>query len=183
VLILFFKIALYMKRYLEQLIEDMQIAAMQVPFPEELWESVTGESADEIDDFSDLEEFINGPVKPLSEVVGIDSFAFPPAEKLTTSQIKLLYIEMYKLLEAYNFVADFPVGLPYKLRYEILRKNWDKEVVFMSRETIDLEFCEYNTSRCPFPPRYCDCRFWEEEDRAEEQARNRPPLSDGELPF
>jgi len=144
--------AIKMKRYLEQLITDMRESASSVP-DEDLSVFFANTEDDEYLPFS--EAFQYGPKRKLSEILGIPSMSFPPEDQLTDSQTETLAREMERLLKAYYFYPEFPIGVPGRLRYRNLVRIWDDEYVFLTNGETPLEFCDYDESRCPFPG-YCN---------------------------
>jgi len=150
-----------MDQYVLQLAEQMRESAQNLPDPNVVTEFDEESLPKELKPFADVERFLQGKAKPIAVITGIDTNAFPPPEKLSDAQISFLYGEMTLLLQAYCFYADFPKGLPDSIRYSLLRKEWDEEVVYMGDGFSGLEFCDYEPSRCPFPEEFCSCKDFE----------------------
>lgn len=147
-----------MDRYVLQLAEQMRESAQNLPDPNEVTEFDEKNLPEDLKPFADVERFLHGKAKKIGVITGIDTNAFPPPEKLTETQVTFLYGEIKQLLKAYCFYADFPKGLPDSIRYRLLRKKWDAEVVYTGEGINGLEFCDYEPSRCPFPEEFCECR-------------------------
>jgi len=148
-----------MKRYIEQLIEDIHKAMQRVNPPHEIWEESEADPTNELEleDISYLEQFL-GEAKRIADITGIDTNLLPPAENLTQKEKALLSRELEKLLLHFNFVPDFPKKYPYHLRYPFLLDLWDEEHVPLSFGESRIEFCDFDEENCPFPG-YCDvCR-------------------------
>jgi hypothetical protein len=146
-----------MKRYIEQLIEDLHAASWNQNPPHEIWE-LTGadpENECELEDLSYLEEFILGTEIPISHITGIKQELLPPPEELTQEQQALLSFELEKLLLNFHFILEFPEDYPAQLRYPFIRNFWKENHVAMSFGNIHIEFCDYTEEKCPFPG-YCD---------------------------
>ena len=156
-----------MDRYIEQLIEEMQLAMDNRPIPEKLWEDVDFDNPAEMEDMAYVEQYINGTTEQLSKILGIDKIQFPPLEKLTSTQAATIYKGMEELLQAFNFHPDFPDNLPLINKYQVLRAQWEMEVMPVSAGISHLEFCDYEPAACPFPLKYCTCKAFEEEEMQE----------------
>lgn len=175
-----------MKRYLEQLINDMRESARNVS-DEDL--TVFFRNADDEDNLPFSEDYQHGPRRKLSEIVGIPSMSFPPEDQLTDNQTEILAREMELLLKAYFFYPEFPSGVPGRLRYRHLIRIWDDEHVFLINGENHLEFCDYDETNCPFPG-YCNIcsqinKFKDkenEEDEEDEEFTNMKydPLTDSD---
>src|SRR5690554_977793 len=102
-----------MNRYLEQLIEDMDLAiASQIAIRSHL--DILGEC--EVCE-SEEEMLSGGNTMPLSEIIGFDKCFFPPEEKLTDDQIVVVYTHLLCVLDNYNFFLDFPDNVDIRTKY------------------------------------------------------------------
>ena len=147
-----------MDRTILQLVEQMRESAQNLPDPNVVSEFDEESLTDELKPFADVERYLYGKAKKLAVITGIDTNAFPSPEKLTEVQISFVYSEMKNLLNAFSFYADFPTGLPEEIRYRLLLKKWDDEVVYTGNGMSYFEFCDYEPSRCPFPDEFCGCK-------------------------
>ena len=139
-----------MHRYIEQLIEDMKDIIDSV----EKKDSVIDHDA--ANHFDDVEKFIDGPFYPLGEILGMEKVALPPIEKLNREQIHEIYPVLLDLLEAYNFIPEFPRNVDIALKYHLIREKWDEEFVHIESGVSHIEFCNYDSENCPFG-KQCDC--------------------------
>lgn len=173
-----------MKRYIEQLIDDLHARMQIINPPSEMWIDAEADPTNELEleDMAYAEQFIYGEKKKITEITGIDNILFPPAEKLSIKQRALLAQEMEKLLQHYNLYLDFPVSYPNHLRYPFILNFWTEEHVPLSFGENHIEFCSYDEENCPFSG-YCDTcneiagqmRFDEEEQKkAEKKMKNKP---------
>lgn len=147
-----------MERYIEQLIEDFREAAKQTPEPSELWDDVDMDNPGEVEDIAYVERFVYGTPQMLSEIVGIAKIQLPPVGRLSSVQTAKLLDEMLVLLYAYHFVPIFPDDLPSRLKYRVLRANWDSEQVYVGGGESEIEFCDLEPDECPYPHKFCTCR-------------------------
>ncbi|RLD60027.1 MAG: hypothetical protein DRJ01_10395 [Bacteroidetes bacterium] len=147
-----------MKKYLNQLIEDMHKAAENLPAKPYL------EISEDEECLRGVMEYESIKPKPMQEWFGIDKANFPPAEKLSKDELKLMVGEILKLWNAYNFDAVLPENLPDDIAYKVLVDNFDKPVEWISEGTVGIEFCDYDEDNCPFPG-YCNlCKEFSEEN-------------------
>ncbi len=144
-----------MKRYIEQLLEDIRKAALSAPHLHERKQYMSDE--EELDEhFEEIERYVQGENdRPLSSIVGIPAIMLPAAEKLTKSQIKLIVKELVKMLNSWNFYPDFPEKVPDEMKYRALISVWNSEQTYMRSGRMHIEFCDYDPDKCPFPG-FCD---------------------------
>ena len=147
-----------MDHYILQLVEQMRESAQNLPDPNLISEFDEEALPDELKAFADVERFLHGKAKKISFITRIPAEALPAPEKLNATQITFLYDELKRLLQAYCFYADFPIGLPATIKYRLLREKWEDEVVYTGEGMNYFEFCDYETSRCPFPKEFCGCK-------------------------
>lgn len=145
-----------MQRYIEQLVNDIRAATLNVQPPHEIWLESGADPDDELEleDMSYVEEFVYGKKKKISEITGIETCMLPPPRKLSDEQKALLASELVKMLEVFHFYPDFPAGFPDHLKYPFIRKLWNKKHVPLSFGENHIEFCDYDETNCPFPG-YC----------------------------
>jgi len=160
-----------MQNYLNQLIEDMHLAATRVP------QSKIPEDEFDEDYMMELEEMEH---QPMSMLFGLTIEQFPSSDKLTSEQLTLMATEFEQLWEAYSFNPNFPEGLPARRRYELMREEIDHGCAYWPGWTQDFEFCTYEPDVCHFGKEFCWCKDFEYDDLLEMNATNR---SDEELPF
>jgi len=141
-----------------ELAERLRYAAKNLPDPNVMSEFDEESLPEELKPFAYAERYIRGKAKPVAEITGVETENFPSADRLTESQTEFLFSEMMRTLHAYCFDADFPKGLPVKLKYKLLREKWDAEVVYIGEGYSCFEFCDYEPSRCPFPEEFCSCK-------------------------
>lgn len=154
-----------LNNYIVQLAEDMRESACNLPDPNDVTEFDENHLPGELKMFADIERFLHGKYKRISVITDIDSASFPPPDKMTDAQTVFLCDEMMRLLNAYCFYADFPKGLPVKLRYKLLRLKWDDKVMYTGEGMTCIEFCDYEPDRCPFPEHYCHCKDLDDFDK------------------
>ncbi len=143
-----------MKRYIEQLIEDLRDAALQAPGDPFDDENLDDEEALDME-LEEIERFTSGPLEYLSDILGIPKSHLPKPDRLKEDEMKSIVPEMLSLLEAYNFFPEYPKEVPSGLLYKALYNIWEDEFVPMSFGSIHIELCDGDEEDCPFPG-YCD---------------------------
>lgn len=145
-----------MKRYIEQLIEDIHQATWKIKPPHKIWEESEADPYDEgeLEDISYVEKFIYGEEKTISKITGIDTELLPDFDQLSIDEQSLLAKELENFLKFFNFYLDFPKNFPEHLRYPFIKDFWSENHVPLSFGENHIEFCEYDDEFCPFPG-YC----------------------------
>jgi hypothetical protein len=159
-----------MDHYLLQLKEDLRESATRAIQAEARVRAVDGHLSPTEQHIAEVERYINGPDEKLSSIVGIEKILLPPALRLNDDQLEEVYAEVESLLAAFHFYPDFPLGLSTQLKYEILRDEWDREVVYVAEGESHLEFCDYDPSKCRYPKAFCRCVGLMDESTGSEQA-------------
>lgn len=145
-----------MQKYLNQLIEDMHLAATRVPL------SKIPEGTFDADYMEELEEMED---EPMSFWFGLEKEQFPSSDRLTTYQLELMAGELEKLWTAFSFEPDFPERLPAKRRYELMRDYLEHKCTYWPGGWIHhFEFCNYEPENCPFGNEFCRCKDFEYDD-------------------
>ena len=147
-----------------ELAERLRYSAANLPDPNEMSEFDEESLPEELKPFAYAERYIRGKAKPIAVITDIETENFPPAEKLSESQTEFLFSEMMRTLHAYCFDADFPKGLPVRLKYKLLREKWNEKAVYTGEGVTCFEFCDYEPSRCPFPEEFCGCKEFDYDD-------------------
>jgi hypothetical protein len=169
-----------MKKYIHQLIEELHKATYNVRPPSEIWDSVDLDDEGEVEDMAYAEQFIYGTPQKLSEIIGIEKIKFPPDRKLTDEQVELLASEVIRLLNFFNFNPLFPENVPARTKYRLLLEKWDSEQVAVSFGEVEIEFCDYDDSNCPFTGYCSSCEEVREEKRMSDASPHKklPPIGD-----
>ena len=133
-----------MKRYIEQLIEDLRKA--QKP------EGVSVYPEHEYDPDSST---------TMVELTGIAHNVFPPAEQLSESELQLLSEELKALIESFNYIINLPKRLPPSMIYEKLLSKWEADIPYVTSglSAEGWEFCE-DPETCGMHD-WCDWLFCE----------------------
>ena len=162
-----------MKRYVEQLIEDLEYASKHPP-AKPFIEPPPHIAGDPV-----ISELALIPFKTIETWTGIKQVAFPSMMRLTDNQIKLLNVAIFKLLDSLQIeLVDKPKSLPDDVLYDIVTDNWHDFVQYLPSSGFDWELCTGDPDTCPYGD-FCDCM----NDLPEEEA---PPLENnenGEVPF
>lgn len=145
-----------MKRYLHQLLSDIQAATENiVPSIE------TGLS---LHDWISAEaEEGNAPTRNLCDWTGITPEMLPPSAMLSEKEIQILLEALKQMLSAYNCHFVLQTEVPEILQYETIRQNINQEVKVKQWHVGFFEICKEDTSTktCALGD-YCQCKFFEE---------------------
>ena len=131
--------------YIRQLIED---------FRRNTKNAGSGKIRSEDNNPANKGKYPYGRNKKLSDIVGISYVQLPSDETLNDKQVSLVTKEMIRLLNSYNIFPDFPEKLPDRIKYRVLRDNWEIRQVTFSVGESHLEFCNNDKDNCPFEG-YC----------------------------
>ena len=147
-----------MNRYLEQLVEDLDLAVSnQIALRSHL--DILGES-----EMCEAEEGVNYDEKtsPLSKIIGFDKCYFPPEEKLTDDQVAVVYSRLLCVLDNYNFFLDFPDKVEIRTKYIMVLDILDEETTYSNAKVTIIEFCDFDYDTCPFGAELCQCKMYED---------------------
>ncbi len=139
-----------MERYINQLLEDLEQAAVHPPAPAYLEAPYPG--AD-----SAATEIARSPYQSLSELTGIPGEAFPPVWDLVPDQMDAVVKAVFKVFETFKIdLVDAPDNLPVEIYYISLTGAWDDPIQYLPDAGFDLELCTGDPQTCPYGE-YCDC--------------------------
>ncbi len=140
-----------MKKYVSQLIEDLEVVAKNPPPPAYI------ESPPHIEDDPVISELALVPFKTIEELTGIKQEAFPEIIHLQGDQWQRVNDAIFRVFESLNIeLVDAPPGIPPEWLYEVLTTNWQHPVQYLPSSGMDLELCTGNPMTCPYGE-YCDC--------------------------
>ena len=122
-----------MERYVEQLIEDLRAAHK----PEGVFAFLKFEGNTE-------------QTTTMVQLTGIDITAFPPAEKLSETQLQRLSEELIALIESFNYIINLPKRLPAGIAYQKLLSRWTAEIPYINAglSAMGWMFCEIDPEIC-----------------------------------
>jgi hypothetical protein len=146
-----------MQKYIAQLIEDIQEAKRR-PHPPKMF------LPPELECMRGAEEYLHGEYYEMGQLFGLKKIQFPPIDRLNPKQIEDVTAELELLWEAFNFVPDFPKGLPTKYKYNILVEYLEHKTTYVSEGHNHFEFCTYEPESCPFPEDFCTCKEFDDDD-------------------
>lgn len=145
-----------MDKYINYLLADIAAATASLPV-----HVMSFEEEEEIPFITADEEAKGAPRELLGDLTGLKPEWFPPADRLSESQIQLLAEALADCLDAHSFIVNFPAGLPAPVRYQVLLAELKKEVPVLQYNIWQLDFCEYEPRRCPFGEAFCQCQIYE----------------------
>ncbi len=125
-------------RYIEQLVEDIQALYLKQP------SNIFSDNNIQTDTLK-----LNLAEQELSTIVGLSKALFPAADILDEEQAGKLVTHLIFLLKGYNIIPDFPVGLPFIVRYQLLLEIWDTEIKLIGKEH-HIDLCHYDPDNCPY---------------------------------
>lgn len=131
-----------MKKYVEQLLNDINEIMDRAPCNELVW-------IEDEEDFNDLQ--VSCSRLTPGQIVGIEKEQLPPLDELTAPLVAVLEPALEVMLEKYNIILDLPEDLPCARRYHLLGKQWDTQVMMLPGMKTHIEFCDYDYSKCPYP--------------------------------
>lgn len=148
-----------MKRYIEQLVEDLEEAAKNPP------SAAFIEPPPHLENKPEIAELALVPFQTIEELTGIEQESFPNGFNLHTKDCEKVNAAIFKIFESLNIeLVDAPENLPPEILYDALTSNWQYPVQFLPTAGMDLELCTGDPLECPYGP-FCDCgEDWEEED-------------------
>jgi hypothetical protein len=145
-----------MKRYVEQLLFDINYATQNASFPpvsNDLW-----------DWKSDEEEDATAPIRNLQEWTGITADMLPPDELLNDEQVSQLFNALNKMLDAYNCCCVICQGDPSeRIKYKTIRENFNQDVKVKTWHMGFFQLCKPGTEHyeCALGED-CQCAFFAE---------------------
>jgi len=140
-----------MNRYIEQLIEDLEIVAKNPPAP------VYFETPPHLAEAPDIAELALVPFKTIEEWTGINQEVFPIFDELHDGQWERMNEAIFKVFDSLNIkLIDAPDDMPPEMLYDVLTTNWDAQVQYLPSTGMDLELCSGDPMTCPYGE-YCDC--------------------------
>jgi hypothetical protein len=140
-----------MKKYMYQLIEDIQESAANIDKNAEQFYVPMPKGVPE-----HLHHLPVIPMKKAHQWFNLPLEAFPPAEKWNEYQLLYMCVLLRQLFEHYHIEVEIPNHMPYNLVYGFLLKALDTYTTCQPEEsTLDqITFCECEEDTCPFG-KYC----------------------------
>jgi len=167
-----------MQRYVEQLIEDLELIAQNPPTPHYV------EYPEYMENGLELSEIVNVPYKPLAEWTGFSIDNFPDVTDLSMEQIEAINKTIIKVLDSLHIdLADMPENISPEWFYVVLTSNWEVFVQYLPSSGFDLELCTGDPDTCEWGME-CDCAN-EDFDEFDEDVpyENIEDFDENELPF
>ena len=166
-----------MKRYVEQLIEDID-AAHRDTVERETYAPKSFE-----EEMEEVERYIStDPEYTFSQQCGLQREQFPPADRLTDKQMMAICKAFESMMASYNIDATMPEALPMDMAYKTLLSVLDMKVMITYSGFVTIEFCDYEPNDCPFGD-YCTCKEFLEELDENDFDIDISDVAEGDLPF
>ncbi len=139
------------EKYLNQLMDDIGVLIGTDP---PLFANGNGTGInDDLEFDAIMEEYedhcINQKGALISEVTGISQEQLPPPEQLSDQQLNMMNHCLIELLNHYRFYPEFPEQLPDRIKYGLLRNDWENFKAPLIDCNILFEFCAGNPEVCP----------------------------------
>ncbi len=135
---------MWMKRYVEQLIEDLEVSLEKAG--QKL--SLFFDSSDSLGYFPMMDDEEGGI--QLSDLIGMEKFVFPKVSFLSEFEASALTNVMVKVFNAYGLNPIFWNEITDSIRYGQLREYIDHIVYPEEGTFVDLEMCDYLPEDCSF---------------------------------
>ncbi len=135
---------MWMKRYVEQLIDDLEVTFGNAQEKLSLFFNSSNSS-----DYFPITDDDEGGVL-ISDLIGMEKFVFPKISYLSDCEAKELTGVMVKVFNAYGLNPIFGEAIPEKIRYGQLREYVSQVVYPVDGTLVDLEMCDYLPADCPF---------------------------------
>ncbi|WP_430809737.1 MULTISPECIES: hypothetical protein [unclassified Carboxylicivirga] len=132
-----------MKRYIEQLIEDLESA--QAKASERLYSFFDAAAGNEEQPLQDDDE---EGIK-LCDLIGIEQFYFPDIDYADDEEIEMLVERMQSLYTAYGLNPLFEQCVNARIKYGHLRYYLAQPVYPLQYQMVDIEMCDYLSHHCP----------------------------------
>ncbi len=139
------------QKYIDQLVEDLCIAAQNPPIPPYT------ETPPHLEESPDISELATSPFKTIEELSGISKDVFPEMVHLDADQCLQVNHAIFKVFKTLHLdLVDLPEDMPPEILYDVLTDNWRYKVQYLPSTGMDLEFCTGEPKTCPYGE-YCDC--------------------------
>ncbi|MCG8578729.1 MAG: hypothetical protein MI866_02355 [Bacteroidales bacterium] len=132
-----------MKRYLEQLIEDLREARAKSTHNLSLFFKVP-----EMHDFDLYHNDEHAGIK-VGDLIGMEKLFFPNVDYLTDSEAEKVVDEFYEVFKAYGLNPIFEVCVTAKVKYGHFRHALNHQVFPVNNQVVDVEMCDYLPQYCP----------------------------------
>lgn len=132
-----------MKRYVEQLLEDIEAAQNKAYETIDKW--IDQNEAPGSEDYFDPKPD-DGII--LSELFGMEEYLLPDESVLDDEEIRVLTSAIIQLWRSHGLYPIFTPNLPKRIKYSLLKNYWTQMVFPSPGEKVDVEMCDYAT--CPF---------------------------------
>ena len=147
-----------MRRYMEQLLDDIRAAAAAPPTP---WFDSQADEEDEMGETNGLDRALLAPWRSIEDWTGISKVALPPADRLTEQQQHDLLEALKDLLGALRCHVVFQqTNVPLALQYSAVREGFDQQIPLAHAKDHFFAFCQpgQDPDHCLLG-QYCECRF------------------------
>ncbi|MCU4176785.1 hypothetical protein [Carboxylicivirga sp. N1Y90] len=133
-----------MKRYIEQLIEDLDVARCNAA------DKLSGLHTNTF--LNEYIPFIDDDHKGIrvADLIGLEQFVFPRLSLLSNIEVTELCQSLIEVYKAYGLNPIFSPCVPDLIRYGQLREHIKHHVYPQVGSMVDIELCDYIPPDCPF---------------------------------
>lgn len=145
-----------MHPYIPHLIADIKAAHRK----ENLEKENNSQSLEE--HFEEIEAWVRGDEAEhtFGYHCGLLSENFPPPEKLTQKEMKLIRKEFERMMYTWNVDIDLPKKLPVDFAYKMIVDTLDSNIMIVNSGGTGFDYCSGNPPECIFKE-YCPCwEYW-----------------------
>tara|TARA_B100000508_G_C11465858_1_gene282485 strand:+ start:30156 stop:30611 length:456 start_codon:yes stop_codon:yes gene_type:complete len=150
-----------MKQYINQLLGDLDLHISDYQFFEENGDVLTIDNECS-EDIIELSKLYLTPSVSFAQLLKLEQCYLPPSDKLTIIQINSLYERLTDAIQVHNCYLDFPNDLDCRMKYDILRKNWNEPHMICKDTYNTIDFCDYDQDNCMYGTN-CQCKKFEDQ--------------------
>ncbi|MCU4155480.1 hypothetical protein J1N10_05795 [Carboxylicivirga sp. A043] len=132
-----------MKRYIEQLIEDLQEIRSKSTQNLSLFFKVP-----EMQDYDLYNDEEHEGIK-VTDLIGMEKFFFPNVDYLTDAEAEVIVVEFENVFNAYGLNPIFEDCVTARIKYGHLRHALNHQVFPVENQMVDIEMCDYLPQYCP----------------------------------
>lgn len=150
-----------MHHYITHLLADLRDRHDKQPPPVD-YRLLHPQYVDVPDEIKYVVEWENAPEQTFEALFDLSPEVFPPAEKLSGSQMQAVLEGVFALWAAWNIYPVLPDNIPVEILYGVVVNYWRNESIhYVSEGNLHLEFCSYDVNDCPWGSAYCTCKDFE----------------------
>ncbi len=148
-----------MQSYINYLLEDIHAAKR----PETPKKSILDSTESLEAHFAEIDKWVESdPPFTFSHHCGLKTEQFPPADKLTESQMNQVISAMEQMMHSWNVRIEIPSSVPIKMRYDLVIGILEEKISISTYGFFVFDFCTGNSEGCQLGE-YCPCLEFDSE--------------------